>query len=126
MPMTKKVLTLFLLLCTLPLGIVFADDDNSSTNGNLSTDLTIKNPNGRPNAPARYHILCEYDAHTLTFTLPPFVSWIEVEIEQDETVVFQTVVLSSFPSTSISGISGECTIRCTTDGGAVYEGTIVL
>ena len=125
--MTKKVLTLFLLLCIVPFVALFAEDGNNSpTETANKTVLIKKGTTGRPNAPARYYVLCEYDDHTLTFTLPSFVSWIEVEIEQDETVVFQTVVQSSFPSTAISGLSGECTIRCTTDGGAVYEGTIVL
>ena len=122
-----KSIALFLVLCLLSIGSLRADDENQNPNNSSSTTLIIKkDPNKRPNAPARYTIGCEYDNGILKFTLPPFVSWIEVEIEQYETVVFQTVVLSSFPSTAISGLSGECTIRCTTDGGAVYEGTIVL
>lgn len=122
-----KSITLFLIMCLLSIGSLRADDENQNSGSVSSTSLIIKKePNKRPNAPARYTIGCEYGNGILKFTLPPFVSWIEVEIEQDETIVFQTVVQSSFPSTAIPQLSGECTIRCITDAGAVYEGSINL
>lgn len=122
----KGIISL-IVMCLLSFGMLHADNEDSKTEGQVSTSLIIKkDPSKRPNAPARYTIECVYDNGLLKFTLPPFVSRIDVEIEQDETVVFQTVVQSSFPSTPIPALSGECTIRCTTDSGAVYEGTITL
>lgn len=103
-----------------------ADDGNHRADETSSTSLTLKKDNGRPNAPSRYFIECEYSSTLIRFNLPPFVASIDVKIENEDGIVFQSYVSAANPTIAIPSLTGTYTIRCTTDGGAVYEGTLTL
>lgn len=128
--MTKFLKTVIFLIASLvPVSALSTNDDSTPTR---ITDIVIltpqapsKNPN-RPNAPARYFIECEYNNTFIKFKLPPFVASIDVEIENEDGIAFQSYVSATNPTVALPPLTGPYTIRCTTDGGAVYEGTITL
>ena len=113
-----KKLLLFLILGILAFGITNADDGNIRVDETSSTTLTKTHNNGRPNAPSRYFIECEYSSTFIRFNLPPFVTY--VEIENADGIVFQSYVSTANPTIAIPSLTGPYTIRCATNGGAVY------
>lgn len=121
-----KKLLLFLILGILAFGITNADDGNIRADETSSTTLTKTHNNGRPNAPSRYFIECEYSSTFIRFNLPPFVASIDVEIENEDGIAFQSYVSAANPAVTLPSLTGTYIIRCTTDGGAIYEGTITL
>jgi hypothetical protein len=121
-----KKLLLFLILGILAFGITNADDGNIRVDETSSTTLTLKKNNGRPNAPARYFIECEYSNAFIKFKFPSFVDGGDVEIENEDGIAFQSYVSAANPAVTLPSLTGTYIIRCTTDGGAIYEGTITL
>lgn len=121
-----KKLLLFLILGILTIGMTNADDGNHRADETSSTTLNKTHNNGRPNAPSRYVIECEYNSIFIKFKLPPFVESIDVEFENEDGIAFQSYVSATNPTVDLPSLVGTYTIRCTTDGGAVYEGTITL
>lgn len=128
--MTKFLKTVILLIASFAPVLAFSTNDNSTPT--RITDIVIltpqapsKNPN-RPNAPARYYIECEYSNTFIKFKFPSFVEGADVEIENEYGIAFQSYVSSANPAVTLPPLTGTYTIRCTTDSGAVYEGTITL
>lgn len=128
--MTKFLKTVIFLIASLIPVLAFSTNDDSTPT--RITDIVIltpqapsKNPN-RPNAPARYFIECEYNNTFIKFKLPPFVASIDVEIENEDGIAFQSYLSATNPTIAIPSLAGTYTIRCTTDAGVVYEGTITL
>lgn len=121
-----KKICLLLILGILTFGISYADNDGSKNEGTSSMTLVKSQHNGRPNAPSRYVIECEYNSSFIKFMLPPFVESIDVEFENEEGIAFECFVPASDPVVSIPSLIGTYIIRCTTDGGSVYEGIIEL
>ncbi|HAB40857.1 MAG TPA: hypothetical protein DCE24_03280 [Porphyromonadaceae bacterium] len=128
--MTKFLKTVIILIASLVPISAFSTNDNSTPT--RITDIVIltpqppsKNPN-RPNAPARYFIECEYNNKFIKFKLPPFVESVDVEIENEDGIAFQNFVSAANPTIDLPSLTGTYTLRCTTDDGTVYEGTITL
>lgn len=77
--------------------------------------------------PPMTFIDCEVINDMLVFDANFDYEYMNVEVTGSE---INSVINSTFtffePYIITNRLSGECTIRCTTDGGSVYEGTITL
>ena len=92
-----------------------------------TTLYEIKNFSGKKRIPPQRFIQCEV-VDDMIFFDPNFdYDCMNVEITGTEiSGIIQKKFTVFEPYVIIPLLTGECTIRCTTDGGAVYEGTIVL
>ncbi len=101
----------------------FADDPEQ----NGTTLNQIYDPKGKKRIPSRNLIRCEAVNDILFFDANFDYQYILVEIEATGIEnSLEELITPSTPYVSVSTLSGECTIRCITDAGAVYEGAITL
>lgn len=100
-------------------------EEPANVQQNTTTILTTKKGvNDRPQIPSRNHIICTYENGGLVFDANFEYGYMEVEVSGSESL--SNILTSTQPFIGIPLLSGTYTIRCTTDGGAVYEGSITL
>lgn len=91
----------------------------SSTKLNEITSLS-----GKKRIPSKRHVVCEIINNMLVFDANFEYEYMDVEVSGPESLSDMLTPLQ--PYIEAPALSGTYTIRCTTDGGAVYEGTITL
>ena len=103
---------------------VFAEDPTNVQQEATTILKKKKEVNDRPQIPSRNHIICTYENGGLVFDANFEYEYMEVEVSGSES--FSDILTPTQPFIEVSLLSGIYTIRCTTDGGTVYEGTITL
>lgn len=108
-------------IALLSINFAFADTPPtpSSTTLNEITSLS-----GKKRLPSKRHIDCEIINNMLVFDANFEYAYMEVEISGPESL--SDMLTPTQPYIEAPTLTGTYTIRCTTDGGAVYEGTITL
>lgn len=119
----KIVCTLLLLsfsLCTINM---YADEpEHDGTTLHQTYD-----PKNKKRMPSKNFILCEVINDILLFEANFDYECMTVEITGDSTSGEIKNVITPFePYVIIPQLSGECTIRCITDAGAIYESTLII
>lgn len=100
-------------------------EEPTNVQQNTTTILTNKKGvNDRPQMPSRNHILCFYKNGFLGFDANFEYEYMEVVISGPESC--SDMLTPMQPFIEAPALSGTYTIRCTTYGGAVYEGTLTL
>lgn len=101
--------------------------DGEYQQSSKSTTLYLMGPNRGKRIPPKTYIQCEV-VNEMVFFEPNFdYERMSVEITGSEIIGVIGRKFTIFePYVIIPVLSGECTIRCTTDAGAVYEGMITL
>lgn len=108
-------------IALLSINFAFADTPPtpSSTTLNEITSLS-----GKKRIPSKRHVVCEVINNMLVFDANFEYEYMDVEVSGSESIT--SVLTPTQPFIEVHFLSGTYTIRCTTDGGAVYEGTITL
>lgn len=119
----KKVSWIFVLLLNviMTLGQVTAQNGGQINNHAV---LREKSASGRPKAPARYSVECTYTLGNMEFTFPSGVSYMRVEICENETPIWEGIITPDSPVIEIPVLYGEYNVICTTDNGAEYGGIV--
>lgn len=119
----KKLLSILIIISVHFLSLNFVNAEEPQTH---KTGLLTKHQesNNKKRLPSRTYILCEAINGMLVFDA-------NFEYEFMEIVVSGPESLSNFltplqPSIEAPTLQGTYTIRCTTEGGAIYEGAITL
>ena len=120
-----KVLLTFIVLALASPTLLQAEKDGSGNVPSETIVLRPKEPKGRPNAPSRIRIECNYYGDTLEFTFPANVEMMFVELINEENST-AGIVYSDSPNFELPPLCGEFEIRCTTDDGKTYYGMIQL
>lgn len=121
--MMKKLLSILIIISVHFLSLNFVNAEEPQTN---KTGLLTKHQesNNKKRLPSRTYILCEAINGMLVFDANFEYVYMEVEISGPESLSDMLTPLQ--PYIEAPALTGSYTIRCTTDGGAVYEGTITL
>lgn len=101
--------------------LLFAETPAESASGILHKVPTTSN---KKRVPARTYIECSYENCMLVFDANFDYEYMEVEVSGAESL--SDILTPTQPFIEAPALSGTYTIRCTTDDGAVYEGTITL
>lgn len=95
-----------------------------------SNDVTIiihnvkeHNPS-RPRVPSHEFIGFIYDYGVCHFSLPEYISYIDVYMENENGDTFASTVYAANPYWTISLIPGDYHIICTANEGSVFEGNV--
>lgn len=114
---------------TITAGLLFVSslsvsaDDPTNIQQEATTILKKKKEvNDRPQIPSRNHIICTYENGCLVFDANFEYEYMEVEVSGSES--FSDILTSLQPFIEVPLLTGTYTIRCTTDGGVIYEGTV--
>ena len=127
--MTKRILTIFLLLLSLTFSLKAEDDSGNNGNG-TTPGQPIKKKKGPedplyPKAPSRAIIIFSYHNETeaVYFDLPANVEYINILLQNSETGFTFAGYASDFaPEWHQPLTAGEYYIECTADNGDIYAG----
>lgn len=119
----KNVIVILFLFCISYISAEPTQPDNT-VNGHTSVLTVKKGDPHRPGKPSTNIILCTYENGILVFDANFEYEYMEVEISASES--FSNILTSLQPFIEVPLLTGTYIIRCTTDGGTVYEGTITL
>lgn len=108
-------------IALLSINFAFADTPPtpSSTTLNEITSLS-----GKKRIPSKRHVVCEVINNMLVFDANFEYEYMDVEVSGQESIL--DVLTPTQPFIEAPTLQGTYTIRCTTNGGTVYEGTITL
>lgn len=116
-------LTVFTCIGAIP---IHAEEPSESSSTSTRLQRTYIPGHGK-RVPNKLFIECILINNFVTFEANFDYEYMTVEITSNNTSgVIENVIIPFEPYVLISDLSGECTIRCTTDGGAVYEGILIL
>lgn len=121
--MIKKFTCLLLLLVSSFAGMnmnLLADEPDN----NKTTLTQVQNANNKKRIPSRTIIECEAINGVLVFNANFDYEYMDVEVSGPESIL--DVLTPTQPFIEAPTLPGTYTLRCTTDGGTVYEGTITL
>ncbi len=119
----KNIIVILFLFCISYISAEPNYPDNTQKGHTLV--LTVKRGDShRPGKPSNNIILSTYENGVLVFDANFEYEYMEVEVSGAES--FSDILTPTQPFIEVSLLSGIYTIRCTTDGGTVYEGTITL
>ncbi|HAB41297.1 MAG TPA: hypothetical protein DCE24_05520 [Porphyromonadaceae bacterium] len=125
--MMKKLLSILIIISVHFLSLNFVNAEEPQTN---KTGLLTKHQesNNKKRLPSRTYILCEAINGMLVFDANFEYECISVSVSgEDATTPIEGTITPFQPYIIIpSSMIGEYSIQCTTEGGAVYEGTITL
>lgn len=119
----KNVIVILFLFCISYISAEPTQPDNT-VNGHTSVLTVKKGDSHRPGKPSTNIILCTYENGILVFDANFEYEYMEVEISGSES--FSDILSPTQPFIEAPALPGTSTIRCTTDGGVVYEGSIIL
>lgn len=120
-----KFITVLMLFCiSMMTQQTYANSQCNNTPKMSVVKLHNKVSSHRPKAPARYSVECTYTLGYMEFTFPSGVSYMRVEICEDETPIWEGIIAPDSPVIEIPMLYGEYNVVCTTDTGTVYSGTV--